>query len=177
MAQSDSLKKLNGRVDIQVTNEGLRIELVETGKGDVYFPLGSKLMKPATTLTLQLIGTELARLNHSVVLEGHTDGAKYGVDGSYGNWELSADRANAARRVLEASGVTDGHIMEVRGYADTKPKVPDDPLAASNRRISILIPFSQVPNGDGTAQSLAQEKKDSLVYNIGRPKDLPGERH
>jgi chemotaxis protein MotB len=173
LAQSDSLKKMSGLVDIQVTNEGLRIELVETGRGDVYFPIGSKQMRAATTLTLQLIGAELAKLNHNVVLEGHTDGAKYGSDGSYGNWELSADRANAARRVLEASGVTDGRIVEVRGYADTKPKVLNDPLAPANRRISILLPFSKPPGGDGSAESMAAEKKDSLVYNIGRPKDLP----
>ncbi len=175
LAQSDSLKRLNGLVDVQVTNDGLRIELVETGRGDVYFPLGSKQMKPATLLTLQLIGAELAELKHSVVLEGHTDGAQFSTEGgNYGNWELSSDRANAARRVLEAAGVSDGRIVEVRGYADTKPKVPEDPLAPSNRRISILLPFSSPPGGDGSAESMATEKRDSLVYNIGRPRDLPG---
>ena len=173
LAQSDSLKKLSGKVDIQVTSEGLRIELVETGKGDVYFPSGSKQMKPAALLTLQLIGEELAGIDHAVVLEGHTDAAPFGADGSYGNWELSSDRANAARRVLEGSGVSKGRIVEVRGYADTKPKVPEDPLAAANRRISILLPFSRPPGGDGSAESMASEKTDSLVDNIGRPKDLP----
>ncbi len=174
LAKNDSLKKLNALIDVQVTNDGLRIELVESGRGDVYFPTGSARMKPATTLALQLIGTELAALQHSVVLEGHTDAAKFGSDGSYGNWELSADRANAARRVLEASGVTDGRILEVRGYAETKPRIPDDPLAPANRRISILLPFSRPPGGEGDAESMATAKRDSLVYNIGRPRDLPG---
>lgn len=172
LAKSDSLKKLNAIIDVQVTNDGLRIELVESDRGDVYFPSGSAHMKPATTLALQLIGTELAALQHSVVLEGHTDAAKFGTDASYGNWELSADRANAARRVLEASGVTDGRIVEVRGYADTKPRIPADPLAPANRRISILLPFSRPP-GDANAEDLATNKRDSLVYNIGRPQDLP----
>jgi len=176
LAQSDSLKKLNGLVSVSMTADGLRIELVETGRGDVYFPLGSTQMKPATVLTLQLIGEELAKLNHSVVLEGHTDAAKFGTDGGYGNWELSADRANAARRVLEAVGVTDGRITEVRGYAATKPRDVTDPMSPSNRRISILLPFSRAPGGDGSAESMAKEKSDSLVYNIGRPQDLPSSR-
>ncbi len=176
LAQSDSLKRLNAVVEVQVTSDGLRIELVETGKGDVYFPTGSAQMKAATTLTLQLIGTELAKLQHTVVLEGHTDAAKFGTDGSYGNWELSSDRANAARRVLEASGVTDGRIVEVRGYAATRPKFPDDPLAPANRRISILLPFSRAPGGDGSAESMATSKVDSIVENLGRPQDLPTAR-
>ena len=169
IASSDSLKRLNAFVDVQVTNEGLRVELVETGAGDVYFPIGSSKMKPATLLALELIGQELALLQHPVVLEGHTDGAKFGADGGYGNWELSSDRANAARRVLEVTGVSGGRIVEVRGYADTKLRVPDDRLAAANRRISILLPFSRVPDGDGTAESLAATKTDSLVNSIGRP--------
>ena len=169
VAGSDSLKRLNALIDVQVTNEGLRIELVETGVGDVYFPLGSAKMKPATLLALELIGQELAMLQHPVVLEGHTDGAKFGAAGGYGNWELSSDRANAARRILEITGVSGGRIIEVRGYADTKPRVAADRLAAANRRISILLPFSRVPDGDGTAETLATLKRDSLVNSIGRP--------
>ena len=173
IASSDSLKRLNAFVDVQVTNEGLRVELVETGAGDVYFPIGSSKMKPATLLALELIGQELALLQHPVVLEGHTDGARFGADGGYGNWELSSDRANAARRVLEVTGVSGGRIVEVRGYADTKLRVPEDRLAAANRRISILLPFSRVPDGDGTAESLAATKTDSLVNSIGRPGGVP----
>ncbi|MES2521490.1 MAG: flagellar motor protein MotB [Gemmatimonadota bacterium] len=170
IAQNDSLKRLNALVEVQVTNEGLRIELVETGAGDVYFPLGSARMKPATLLALQLIGDELRVLQHPMVLEGHTDAAKFGrAGGSYGNWELSSDRANAARRVLEATGVEGNRIVEIRGYAETKPRLPDDPMAAANRRISILLPFSRMPDGDGSAESLAASKRDSLVGSIGRP--------
>ena len=169
LAKSDSLKRLNALIDVQVTADGLRIELVETGTGDVYFPLGSARMKSATMLALQLIGPELAVLQHSVVLEGHTDGAKFGADGSYGNWELSSDRANAARRVLETVGVTEGRIIEVRGYADTHPRVLGDPLAAANRRISILLPYSQVNATDASAEDMAVTKRDSLVSHIGKP--------
>ncbi len=169
LAASDSLKALNALVDVQITNEGLRIELVETGPGDTFFPTGSTKMKSATVLALQLIGGELALLQHPVVLEGHTDGAKFGSAGSYGNWELSSDRANAARRVLETVGLADGRIVEVRGYADTKPREIDNPMSASNRRISILLPFSNPPSGESTADAMAVAKQDSLVANIGRP--------
>jgi chemotaxis protein MotB len=143
LAGSDSLKKLMADVDVEVTGDGLRIELVESGPGDRFFQSGSARMKPATMLALQLIGASLADFEHPIAIEGHTDAAKFGPDGSYGNWELSADRANAARRVLETVGVGGRRIVEVRGLADTRLRVPADPLAAANRRISILLPFSR----------------------------------
>ena len=146
LAANDSLRKLDAQVEVLVTKDGLRIELVESEKGDVYFPLGSDRMTTTTTLVLALIGEELATLEHPVILEGHTDAAKFGVDASYTNWELSADRANAARRVLLSSGLAPTRIDEVRGYADTRPRVPDDPMAPANRRISILLPFTS-PQG------------------------------
>ncbi|MBL0173492.1 MAG: OmpA family protein [Gemmatimonadaceae bacterium] len=169
LAKSDSLKRLNALIDVQVTTDGLRIELVETGAGDVYFPLGSARMKAATMLALQLIGSELAQMQHPVVLEGHTDAAKFGSDGGYGNWELSADRANAARRVLESAGVTGGRVVGVTGLADTHPRVPDDPMASANRRISILLPYSRVNASDASAEDMAATKRDSLIANIGKP--------
>lgn len=169
LAKSDSLKRLNALVDVQVTNDGLRIELVESGEGDVYFPIGSSRMKSATMLALQLVGPELAQLQHPVVLEGHTDAAKFGAAGEYGNWELSAERANAARRVLETVGVTGGRIVEVRGYADTKPRIVDDPMSPANRRISILLPYSPVTASETNATDMAASKRDSLIANIGKP--------
>lgn len=168
LAANDSLKKLNAFIDIQVTSDGLRIELVESGSGDVYFPIGSARMKPATMLALQLIGSELSTLEQPVVLEGHTDAARFGVDGGYGNWELSADRANAARRVLESAGVGDNRVLEVRGLGSTKLRVPDNPLAAANRRISILLPYTSTTATESDAASLASGKRDSLVNSLSR---------
>ncbi len=169
VASNDSLKALKALVDVQVTNDGLRIELVETGSGDVYFPLGSAKMKSPTMLALQLIGSELATLQHPVILEGHTDAAQFSsAGGAYGNWELSADRANAARRVLEGVGLADGRIVEVRGYAATKPRIMDDPLSAANRRISILLPFSVAPDGPADAASMAQHKTDSMHASLAK---------
>ena len=130
---------------------------------------GSAKMKSPTMLALQLIGTELATLQHPVILEGHTDAAPFGAaGGSYGNWELSADRANAARRVLESVGLGNGRIVEVRGYAATKPRVIDQPLSAANRRISILLPFSIAPDGAADAASMAQYKADSMHASLAK---------
>jgi chemotaxis protein MotB len=146
LAANDSLAKFNADVDVVVTSEGLRIELIESGSGDVFFPLGSAQMKAATALVLQLVGTELASLSHPIVLEGHTDAALFGSGASYTNWELSSDRANAARRVLETAGLGDGRLVEVRGYADKRLRVPDDPTSPANRRISLLLPFTDIPD-------------------------------
>ena len=88
--------------------------------------------------------------------------------GTYGNWELSADRANAARRILEGVGLNEGRIVEVRGYAATKLRIVNDPLSAANRRISILLPFSVVPDGAADASTLAQYKTDSLRAEISK---------
>ena len=169
LAASDSMRQLNAVVDVQVTREGLRIELVESGRGDVYFALGSARMNAATMLALQLVGTELGASGHPVVLEGHTDGAMFGQDAAYTNWELSTDRANAARRVMQAAGVAPGRVVEVRGYADTHPRVPDDRMAPSNRRISILLPYSQTPESAPSAEALATQKRDSLVTSLTAP--------
>jgi chemotaxis protein MotB len=167
---NDSLKKLNASWDVQVTQEGLRIELVEGDKGDTYFPSGSAKMKPVTALALQLVGSELATLQHPVILEGHTDAAPFGKDASYTNWELSADRANAARRVLESAGLGADRVQEVRGLGATQLRVPNDPLASANRRISILLPYSNVPEpGGSNAEDLAAKKQDSLVTQITQP--------
>ena len=169
---NDSLKALKALVEITVTNDGLRIELIESGEGDQYFTLGSATMKPATALVLQVIGSELALLQNPIILEGHTDAAKFDPNATYTNWELSSDRANAARRVFMGTGIGDGRLAEVRAYADTKLRVPTNPTAAANRRISIMLPFSQnVPDGDGTAEGVANVVKDSILKGFtNKPK-------
>jgi len=102
--------------------------------------MASAAMTPLMKETLTIVGQELAPLRNVVVVEGHTDAAQY--SGLYSNWELSADRANAARRVLEASGLNPARIAEVRGMADRQLRNADNPLDPSNRRITILLPFS-----------------------------------
>lgn len=151
LAANDSLAKLNADVEVQVTREGLRIELIESGKGDVFFPNGSARMHATTALVLQLVGAELAAVSQPIVIEGHTDAALFAPGATYTNWELSADRANAARRVLETAGVGGGRLVEVRGYADKQLRVADNPTSPANRRISLLLPFTDVPEADAAA--------------------------
>lgn len=137
-------------VEIVVTNQGLRIELVEDGSGELFFPFGSAEMKPAAHKALAVIAQQLASVPNPVVVEGHTDAAPF-KRGRYGNWELSADRANATRQVLEAAGLEPGRIGEVRGYADRELRIADRPLDPANRRISILLPFTEPPAPQGEA--------------------------
>jgi chemotaxis protein MotB len=145
-AKLDSARGALGtaRFEVAVGDDGLRIELLESGSGDTFFERGSASMQPAARLGLTLIAQELVALRNRIVVEGHTDAATYGANASYTNWELSADRANAARRVLEGAGIVESRVSEVRGYADTKPRVVENPMAAENRRISVLLPFSQL---------------------------------
>lgn len=149
IASDPSLRQLHANVEVTVSKEGLRIELVESGDGEKFFPVGSTAMKPAAVIALQLVAPAISALANPVVIEGHTDAATYGAGAPYNNWDLSAERANAARRVLEASGLPGERVDEVRGMADRRLRVPDDPYAAANRRISILLPYrSQAPAPD-----------------------------
>jgi chemotaxis protein MotB len=126
------------RVDISVTEEGLRIELREA-PNDGFFSSGSAAMKPDTEKILAVIATALAKMPNRIAVEGHTDSLRYGPGNQYTNWELSSDRANAARRVLERTGVKAEQLDAVRGFADTRLRTPDKPLDAGNRRISIIV--------------------------------------
>ena len=135
---------LKAKVEITVTRSGLRIELIEDGRGDTFFAFGSAVMKEEGVLTLKIIGEALKDLDNPLVIEGHTDAARY-ARRDYTNWELSADRANAARRLLELDGIAPERIVEVNGLADKQLRYPQQPLNPSNRRISILLPFVDAP--------------------------------
>ncbi len=131
-------KDLKKNVDIQLADEGLRIDLVDGGES-LFFNSASAAIKPATRRLLTRIAGELKSLPNSVVVEGHTDNRRLNRGDSYTNWELSADRANSARRVLEQSGLRPGQITEVRGYASTRPRRGLQPSDPGNRRVSILV--------------------------------------
>lgn len=134
------LSRLKEYVKIEFVKEGLRIELLE-GKEPVFFKVGSAEITPAARRLLTLIAKKVGTLDNRVVVEGHTDAQPYRLGSFYTNWELSTDRANAARRVLESGGLWKGQVAEVRGYADTRLRTPHDPFHFSNRRVSLLIPY------------------------------------
>jgi chemotaxis protein MotB len=137
------MRGLEAQVEIVVTEEGLRIELMETGSGETFFDKASAALKPALAEVLEIIAPELGTLPNEVVVEGHTDALPFLGDRGYGNWELSVDRANAARALLEVAGLDSTRVREVRGHADRRPKNPAERLDPRNRRISILLPFQE----------------------------------
>lgn len=132
------LEKLSKQIEITITPEGLRIELIEDKNG-TFFKSGSAQLSDKGQELLALLAGELKTLPNNLLIEGHTDAAPYSTDGNYGNWELSADRANSARRLLQEDGVREDQVTQVRGYADMMLRVAGNPYDASNRRISIIV--------------------------------------
>jgi len=152
---SPDLRALGAHIEAVKTKSGLRIELIETKSGQTFFRNGSAQMLPITVAALQLIGTELSQLQTPIIIEGHTDSQQFGSSATYTNWELSSDRANAARRMIEAAGVDPSRIVEVRGMADRDLRVPSNPMDPANRRISILLPFTVLPDEPDTSDPVS----------------------
>ncbi len=132
------LKELAENLMVDMTNEGLRIQLVDQG-GRSMFPKGSASLEGHASELLRLISGVVSTLPNKIKITGHTDATPYRSTNGYGNWELSADRANASRRALISVGVPTHRIDQVTGKADQDPLMPDDPYADSNRRISIVL--------------------------------------
>jgi chemotaxis protein MotB len=132
------LEKLSKQIEITITPEGLRIELIE-GKDGTFYQSGSAKLSESGQQLLALLGKELNTLPNSLLIEGHTDATPYSSDSGYSNWDLSADRANSARRLLQQDGVRTDQVTQVRGYADQMLRDKNNPTDPSNRRISILV--------------------------------------
>jgi chemotaxis protein MotB len=132
------LEKLSKQIEITITPEGLRIELIE-GKDGTFYEIGSAKLSANGQELLALLAAELKTLPNSLLIEGHTDATPYSSDASYSNWDLSADRANSARRLMQQDGVRTDQVSQVRGYADQMLRVKNNPTDPSNRRISILV--------------------------------------
>lgn len=137
MAAVPTLEALAERVEITVTSEGLRVELLDSGD-ESFFAVGSAEIKPETVDLIRLITTEVRKLPNKIAIEGHTDSRPYS-DGGYSNWELSSSRANAARKVMESAELESSHLDALHGYGDSRLRYPKDPLDARNRRIAIVV--------------------------------------
>jgi chemotaxis protein MotB len=141
IAQLPELSRLKDQVALEITDEGLRIELLDLDNSH-FFDLGSANLKAETQKLLKLVAQELGKVPNRITVEGHTDSLPYGSK-NYTNWELSADRANAARRLLESTGTGVGQITSVRGYADRQLRYPNEPNNVQNRRVSIIVMFPE----------------------------------
>ena len=145
------LEKLAKQIEITITPEGLRIELIEDKNG-TFFQSGSAKLSETGQQLLGMLAGQLKPLPNHLLLEGHTDAQPYSTDNGYTNWELSADRANSARRLLQQDGVGKSQISQVRGYADQLLRVKNDPLDPTNRRISLIVQWVELPAPPGAAE-------------------------
>jgi chemotaxis protein MotB len=152
IAQLPELSRLKDQVALEITEDGLRIELLDK-ENSHFFDLGSANLKPETQELLKLIAREVGKLPNHITVEGHTDSRPYGTK-SYTNWELSADRANAAQRLMEDDGIRPGQVTSVKGCADRQLRNPADPLDFQNRRVTILVGYQ-----DKTGQERLDLKK------------------
>jgi chemotaxis protein MotB len=143
----DFSAKLQNQVQMTVTGEGLRIELLESEKG-TFFDTGNARPTANGHKLLTSLAAELSGLKNSIAIEGHTDARPYTGGGEYSNWELSADRANAARRTMAAAGVALDRVSQVRGFADRQLKWRDKPDDPGNRRISLVVQYLDNPAGN-----------------------------
>ncbi len=133
------LKQLVNSLLVDNTDEGMRIQIVDQD-GLAMFPRGSAKMYLHTRRVLELVAGVINKMPQKVAISGHTDSVKFsGGAGDYTNWELSADRANAARRALIELGVDPARLARVVGRAATEPLLKDNPKDAKNRRISIVL--------------------------------------
>jgi chemotaxis protein MotB len=130
--------EIKNRVEMQITAEGLRIEMGDLGE-QAFFDLGSTNVRPELVAVLRVITDNVKRLNNPIAIEGHTDARPYGPALDYSNWELSSGRANAARRVMESAGLTSAQLEALHGYGSSRPRYPEHPLDPRNRRIAIVV--------------------------------------
>jgi chemotaxis protein MotB len=157
------------QIRMTITAEGLRIDLLETQRG-LFFETGNPKPTEAGTDLLQVLAGQLVKLKNKVAIEGHTDSTPYGR-ADYSNWELSADRANAARRILTSAGVAEDRISQVRGFADQRLLLKNDPTNPSNRRISIIVRNQGL---DEQEEALAESKP---VESKTQKPPAPAEKH
>lgn len=158
MRQLPNFDKLKNQIEIKVTAEGLRIELLESAAG-TFFDLGNPDPNANGKELLTFLSAELGKLPNKISIEGHTDSTPFHRKGIYSNWELSTDRANAARRLMQESGLGQKQVAQVRGFADELLRTPDKPYDPSNRRISLIVQYT-------TKEDLEQEKTTETVKQI-----------
>jgi chemotaxis protein MotB len=151
--QTAPMQKIKEHVVMTVTQEGLRVELSEGSQGSFFFESGSPLPSDFGKELLSTLAEEIGKLPNNVIIEGHTDANPLIGKKDYTNWELSSDRANSARRLMEASGMRADQVVQVRGYADQKPRNPDDPADPSNRRITLIIQNQVLKDGQAPESS------------------------
>jgi chemotaxis protein MotB len=180
LKQSTKFQELQDKITMVVTGEGLRIELMESDVG-TFFESGSPVPTEQATEIIGRLAQEVGQLPNKVFIEGHTDSKQFA--GEYSNWELSSDRANTARRIMQAHGVRGDQVAQIRGFADQRLRKGDDAGDPSNRRISIIVQHLQgavkKPKEEGEAKkdehgeakkdAHGEAKKDEAAHGEAKP--------
>jgi chemotaxis protein MotB len=143
MADFDKLKK---QIEMTITPEGLQIEMMESPQG-TFFENGKAQPTELMQNLLKVLSVEVGKLPNPITIEGHTDSKPFSDSPLYSNWELSTDRGNAARRLMESSGLRPNQVVQVRGFADQKLRKPKQPEDPSNRRVTLIIQYVNPPAG------------------------------
>ena len=166
--QTPNVAKLKDQVQMTVTGEGLRIELLESAI-NTFFETGNAQPTSSGQEMLELLAGELGKLPNQLSVEGHTDSKPYVSSNGYSNWELSSDRANSARKLIQQSGVRANQVADVRGYADQRLRKPEDPTSASNRRVSIVVKYLAPPDPSAQAPAVSAGKSPAALPSAPPP--------
>jgi chemotaxis protein MotB len=142
LEKSPDFNKIKDQIEMSMTSEGLQIELMESANG-TFFEKGNAHPTVDLQDILKRLSVEAGKLPNSISIEGHTDSDPFSNSTVYGNWELSTDRANIARRLMESSGLRTGQVTQVRGFADHKLRKPLQPTDPSNRRITVIVQYAE----------------------------------
>jgi len=173
--QMTDFEKLKPYVEMTVTSEGLRIELMESVTGTL-FDSGSPKLNGDGRELLVTLAQEMGKLPNKISIEGHTDSKPYATSGNYSNWELSTDRANAARRLMQANGIRADQVTQVRGFADQRLRKVENPLDASNRRISLIVQYVVKNNDENGAKPSAAAGDTKPKDNSTPPAENPAKK-
>jgi chemotaxis protein MotB len=147
LQEMPEIAEASKHIMLEETKQGLNIEIVDQD-GRSMFPEGGKDPYERTRKLLQKIAPQLKAKPYRLSIVGHTASAKVPPKPGYGPWELSADRANAVRQILESEGIPSGNVFMVAGKADTDPLFPDDPYMSPNRRVTITLMREEPPLPD-----------------------------
>jgi chemotaxis protein MotB len=170
-------EKLKNNIDMTVTNEGLRIELTESATGTFFDSGRTKISADGISL-LSVLAGELGKLPNSIAMEGHTDSKPYSSASTYTNWELSSDRANAARRLMLEHGIRTDQVTQVRGFADQRLRKKEAPLDPSNRRISLIVQYlPKKPADPNTRPNKGTEGSEPEPESPDSKSEKGGQKH
>jgi chemotaxis protein MotB len=170
LRQVPNIDNLKNHIEMTVTPEGLRIELLESATGTFFKSGGAEPSVDGKDI-LTSLAKELGSLPNKIAIEGHTDSKPYAQGANYGNWELSANRANAARRLMQQSGIHEDQVMQVRGFANQRLRKPDAPLDPSNRRVSLIVEY--LDKTADTEKADASKVKEGAVAPETEPAKAP----